>query len=45
MESRDAPSTIPGDDRLYPNLAELLAAFERLSHDVGLSHAARQSAS
>jgi hypothetical protein len=45
MESHDAPSTIPGDDRLYPNLAELLAAVERLPHDAGLSHAARQSAS
>jgi len=31
MESHDAPSTIPGDDRLYPNPAELLAAFERLA--------------
>jgi hypothetical protein len=29
MESHDAPTTIPGDDRLYPNPAELLAAFER----------------
>jgi hypothetical protein len=45
MESHDAPTTIPGDDRLYPNPAELLAAFERFPpHDAGLSHAARQSA-
>jgi hypothetical protein len=45
MESHDAPSTIPGDDRLFPNPAELLAVVERLPHDAGLSHAARQSAS
>jgi hypothetical protein len=45
MESHDAPSTIPGDDRLYPNPAELLAAVERLPHDAGLSHAARPSVS
>ena len=31
MESHDAPTPIPGDDRLYPNPAELLAAFERLA--------------
>jgi hypothetical protein len=32
-------------DRLYPNPAEPLAAFKRLPHDAGLSHAARRSAS
>jgi hypothetical protein len=28
MESHDAPTTIPGEDRLYANPAELLEALE-----------------
>jgi hypothetical protein len=36
VKPRGGPTTVPGDDRLRPNPAELAKALQRLSHDAGL---------